>query len=303
MSKFRTRSFRSLKRKTITKLRPKLIETVSVPADLVNRVSQFLDSLARLEVEHAELQVSVTLPANKQSLWAAARARLEKLRPVVTEPVQLVIRTFAALEIRLNDEPVRLPFARCGELIVWLALHGSATREQIVNALWDGSRSPSHLEYFRVVVRRTRAALSAAGQLNFNPLVFQDGRYRLSAQFEISTDVAALEAVAQPASADQLQAALEVYRGEFLPAVTSEWAALRRTKLLDTALEIALRLAETLERDNPQAALSVYHRAVQLEPLLEVAHRGIVRLLERLGAWSAAVMARAAYGKALRFES
>jgi two-component SAPR family response regulator len=248
------------------------------------RLQHLARELERLESEHAQLLRDHDGIANK---FAA-------LRGAVTAPEarnELRLQTLGAAEIHFNARRVAFPFARCRELVVWLALHAPSPRDTIVNALWDGSRRHSHLEYFRVVVRRTRLALNAAGAA-FNAVEYESGLYRLAPQLVVTSDVDLIENARQASDVQRLRRALEAYRGEFLPYVTSEWAALRRTQLLDAALEIALRLGEVLEMYDPRGALEAYRRAVHLEPLLEVGHAGIVRVSERLGEFASAGVAR-----------
>ena len=267
------------------------------------RMAALLRDLERLERQHARLlEEYPSVAPGGDSLaqrfthlrTSIAQLELPRTRVDNSATTELRLRSFGALEVWVAEQPVRFAFSRCAELVAWLALHGPASREKIVDALWDGSRTASHLEYFRVVVRQARAALRAAGALEFNPIVYSAHTYSLAPQLSVSSDVALLERALHNPSTELLKTALEVYRGEFLPGVTSEWAALRRTKLLDMVLEIALRLAETLEPNDPRAALAAYRWAIQTEPLLEPAFEGLIRLHDQLGERSAARVARAA---------
>jgi DNA-binding SARP family transcriptional activator len=213
----------------------------------------------------------------------------------------LELKTLGGLEVRINAKAVRFPFAKCGELLVWLALYGPATRGQICNALWDGEVTPSNLEYFRVVVRRTRAALTDTG-LSFNPLVFEDKLYRLSDQLEVRIDALELAAAVNHPTPERLQNALTAYHGEFMPQTSREWANLERTVIVDLALEAATQLAQILEPDDPRLAIEMYRRAIEIEPLSEIARAGLIRLHESLGEASAAEAVRRAYQRMLEVE-
>lgn len=212
---------------------------------------------------------------------------------------RLEIQTLGALEVRLDSTPVTFPFARCSELLVWLVLHGPASRDQICDALWDGYVNRSNLEYFRVVVRRTRTALVEAGSLDFNPLVFEHKVYRLADQLEVGVDVLELAATLKDPSPKRLRAALELYKGDFLPHAFSEWASLQRTLIVDLALETAMQLAKTLEEHDPRQAIEIYQRAIEIEPLSETAETRLIDLYERLGERSAAETMRRASQKML----
>jgi two-component SAPR family response regulator len=264
---------------------------------LLIEIEHLRQASARLEAEHGVMPTSAE--------WAAITAKLKTLlqcssRLDAPAALHLKIRSFGALELQFAGQPVKLPFARCGELIVWLVANGPATREKIVDALWDGSGTRSHLEYFRVVVRRTRAALIGASSIHFDPLPFEGGRYQFAPQISIETDFSLLETALKTPSLESLNAALEAYGGDFLPSAVTEWATLQRTLLLDAVVEAALRLGEMLEGHDPQAALMAYRRALHLEPLTEIAHSAIVRLHERLGEHVAAETARRTRRRALQ---
>jgi LuxR family transcriptional regulator, maltose regulon positive regulatory protein len=219
----------------------------------------------------------------------------------VSLPVHVLqIRTLGALEIWLDGTPLQLPFARCGELIVWLALHGPSNRSKIIDALWDGSNNPSHLEYFRVVVRRTRAALGQ--HLNFNPLEFKNKLYGLAEPLTVRVDASEILGDLGTNHLESLQNALEMYRGEFMPDVQREWVQIWRTVTLDHALALALHLAEKLETGQPILAQRIYQRAVEFEPYSELAHQGLIRMYERLDEPVAAIAARRTYNRLVHQE-
>ncbi|WP_264777725.1 tetratricopeptide repeat protein [Deinococcus aetherius] len=214
----------------------------------------------------------------------------------------LTLRTLGPLEVRVGEREVRLPFAKCGELLAWLALYGPAAREQIVDALWDGTVTPSQLEYFKVVVRRARASLAEGGGLDFNPLPFEGGTYRLSPRFEVRADVVALARAAESGEERAMREVLMSYRGEFLSGARGEWVELVRRRALDDAVTVALMLGAKVEAASPREALHAYRRAVELDPLNEDAHRGVIRVLTALGDEASANVARRAHRRVLEDE-
>jgi DNA-binding SARP family transcriptional activator len=211
----------------------------------------------------------------------------------------LEVQTLKHLEIRLNGQVVRFPFAKCAELIVWLALNGAASKDQICDELWDGRATRSNLEYFRVVVRRTRNALVEAGELELNPLTFEHGLYQLSPKLELQVDVLELANALKNPNPEHLRDALDLYHGEFMPYTTSEWASLKRTVIVDLALDIAIELAQSLEQHQPRQAIEAYKRALEIEPLSEIATARLMRLYKQFGESLAAESVRKAYQKML----
>ncbi len=104
-----------------------------------------------------------------------------------------------------------------------------------------------------MVVRRSRKASIQTGELEFNPLVFEQGRYQLSAAFELQVDALEFASVLKNPNAQTLQQALELYQGEFMPYMTSEWANLKaRASRLELSTHEPLlpikKLTEPLKR-------------------------------------------------------
>ncbi len=222
--------------------------------------------------------------------------------PLSRPAFDLGIVTLGKLHITVNGTPIRLPFAKAGELLVFIALHGSSSLDQIINALWDGSLEPRHHEYFRVAARRLRAALGEHPAVDFNGFPFSDKVYKLATQLQPRLDITLAQQALESGDPHQLRRALEVYNGEFLPGVNTEWVSMVRTRCLEHTVAAAATLGEQLERTEPREALSVYRRAIDLEPLSEVSHLGLIRVHLALGGVAAANQAYVAYARMLSEE-
>jgi LuxR family transcriptional regulator, maltose regulon positive regulatory protein len=300
-----------------------------------SRALAFLAEIARreqrLEYSHLEhlIESLDTLPSDAvlktdqhhlQELWREAQARgwfLERLAGFSTQTVlepsmsekpasasnQIVLEviTLGSLQVRLAGKLVKLPFAKAGELLVWLALHGPSTLEQVLDALWQGSGEVKHHEYFRVAVRRLRAALSEVlpENLTFNPLPYARGLYALSDRLEVRLDTNSAKQALEVARPELMAQALEAYHGEFLPGVDTEWVTGVRTQCLESTVTLALTLAAQHEANEPQMALNTYRRAIELEPLNELSHLGLIRTHLALGGLPAASQAYTAYARML----
>nr|WP_246351407.1 tetratricopeptide repeat protein [Deinobacterium chartae] len=222
-------------------------------------------------------QLSRLLQLCAQRDWYVARLSGIGPHTALRAPL-LHLRTLGSLEVSIDGVPVRLPLAKGGELLAWLALHGQASREQLVNALWDGCNATRHHEYCRVAIRRLRVALSAAGQLDFNPLPFDGHSYRIAPQFRVTLDLEALRAAEQtPQQPEALEAALKAYRGPFLPEAETEWAEVLRSQLEASALRLALHLGDSLLPSDPRRAAAAFERALALDPLTAEAYLGLCR--------------------------
>lgn len=215
---------------------------------------------------------------------------------------ELEILTLGKLQVSLNGKPIRIPFAKAGELLIFVALHGASSREEIMNALWDGSLENRHHEYFRVAARRLRSALSEHPDVSFNAFPFENKFYSLAPQLRAKLDFGLAQQALESGGIQPLQAALEVYNGEFLPGVNTEWVSGIRTHVLEQTVTAAATLAEQLEKTEPREALKIYRRAIELEPLSEVSHLGLIRVHLALGGVAAANQAYGAYARMLSEE-
>jgi len=204
---------------------------------------------------------------------------------VSTVPARSCLRitTLRTCRAQLDGQAVHLPLAKGSELLVWLALHGPSRRADMIDALWDGSGRPTHAEYFRVLVRRVRAALSAVAPHGVNPLPFEDGVYQLSPAFDVQVDVLEVLQASTTSCEDTLQAATDMYRGAFLPELTSEWVVVYRAQVEDAALLNLQRLAEGRELTAPLQAVELYQRMLHIDPLSDPGYEGALRCFDRLG--------------------
>jgi two-component SAPR family response regulator len=220
---------------------------------------------------------------------------------VAASPTRVVlrIRALGKVQVSIAERPVRIPLSKGMELLVWLGIHEHGTREQIITDLWDGSNEARHAEYFRVAVRRLRAALSAQVGDEFNPIPFDGERYRLSEHIELDLDYLRLRAASSQAEPTALLEALGLYGGRLLPQSESEWVTRRQEELLELGTEACLRCGRTVEANDPTQALEWYRQAERLDGLNEFAQLGQLRSLARLGEVEAARRAHARFAKRL----
>jgi LuxR family transcriptional regulator, maltose regulon positive regulatory protein len=267
----------------------------SMPSEVVLNSDQDL-----LEPLWQECKARGWWPYSDQTSNQNLTPSLIPAKPVVPDAPLLEVTTFGRLEVHLNGKAVKLPFAKAGELLVWLLLHGPANHEQVIDALWDGSAETKHHEYFRVAVRKLRAALKPEPDSSINPLPFENGQYAISG-LHVNLDVHQLKAL-ETDDVNALRSALEAYKGDFMPGVDSEWVAQTRTRCLEHAVAVAMILGANLEADEPRAALHAYRRATELEPHAEAGHLGLIRTQLALGANAAANQAFTAYTRLLNEE-
>ena len=207
-----------------------------------------------------------------QEIYGRALAFLASAGTPATRPPQsaaaytLRIFTLGDCRAAIEGQPVKLGLAKARELLVWLSLHTSGSRDELVTALWDGSDEERHVEYFRVTVRRLRAALRTHLPDGLDPLPYADGRYRLSESLTVEVDVQ------DPVTPAALR--------PFLPGVDTEWVTTYRQLHAQQAAGTLLSQAAALPLTQAAAA---YAALVRLDPLLAGAHEGLITSLHALG--------------------
>lgn len=208
--------------------------------------------------------------------WVSAAAGSPRSPQAGT--VTLNLTTLGPFAADLGGHPLTIPLSKSRELLVYLALHGPATGEHLIDALFDGSREERHRQYFRRALRVLREALR--GEALTQPLPREGDRYRLHERLLVRVDVAdVLEAAdpslfaSWPGPGDDLT---------FLPGVRGEWAEELRARVLDRAAQGVWAAGRQVEAASPGEALAHYRRALRLDPLFEEAHQAIIALYRKL---------------------
>ncbi|MFB9991321.1 hypothetical protein ACFFLM_04920 [Deinococcus oregonensis] len=248
----------------------------------------------RREAEVSPLaQLLRPAPVAKQSPLAS---------PPLPKPAPLPVLQITALgdfAAQLMGQPVAIPLAKSRELLVWLALHGSGSRDELVTALWDGSAEERHIEYLRVAIRRLRGALRTGLPLALDPLPYAQGRYRLSADLEVILDAQPDALLPESAALGEVFAA---HRRTFLPGTETEWTQELRQRCQRRAVDVGLTWGAQLLATAPAQALGVYRQVLQLEAWSDRAHQGLIRSLLSLDLRGEADQALRDYRMLLRRE-
>ncbi|MDA8273977.1 MAG: BTAD domain-containing putative transcriptional regulator [Actinomycetota bacterium] len=177
------------------------------------------------------------------------------------------------------------------ELLAWYALHpGGASAEAAIDAIWpevDGRRGR---ERFWTALGNLRSRLhgpakngpeilTRAGDLyRLDPAVLDVDLWRFEAALEDASRAADPAAVA-----GGLERAVAAYGGDFCPGLDALWVEGVREDLHRRALDALVRLAECYTGDQPERALGVLERAVEVDPICEDLYRRLLTVLVRLG--------------------
>ena len=163
-------------------------------------------------------------------------------------------------------------------MLFYLLCSPSRTKEQIGLALWpDASKTQLH-NNFRVTLHHLRRAL---GRQEW--ILFEDGSYRFNRSLAHWVDFETFEthvaAAKKSLDADQaiadLEAAVGIYRGDFLENLGSDWPILHREELRRLHQGALLLLGRLLfAGERYVEAVEIYRRALAQDSYLETADRG-----------------------------
>jgi DNA-binding SARP family transcriptional activator len=191
---------------------------------------------------------------------------------------------------RDGDTPVLLK-PRVQGLLAWLLLHRGVRhpRSRVAGTLWPESSESQARTNLRNLVFRLREALPEVDEcleLDGQELVWRESE-------AIQLDVARFEQLAERASELEpgapddlavLSEAVDLYAGELIPGIQAEWITEHRARLARTFVELVDELAGHHESAGElRRAMALTSRLLVCDPVLEPAHRRLMRLHQRLG--------------------
>lgn len=188
-------------------------------------------------------------------------------------------------QVTLGGHPIKIPRRKSRALLYYLAAHPApVTREQILNLFWPDDDRATAQQVLRTMLYGLRKELGSA-------LISAEDTLALAA--DVDVDVRRLEALllAPGAAPDELAAALERYRGDFLDGFRlpdtppfDDWIVAQRERYQQLVVRGLTMVAESYEeRHNFPAALDAIQRAIALDPLQEDVQRTCMRLLYLAG--------------------
>jgi LuxR family transcriptional regulator, maltose regulon positive regulatory protein len=229
-------------------------------------------------------------------------------------PWPLVLRSFGEFKVRLDDEPLTRTGGKTAQrpldLLRAMLAHGTSPLPvaTAMHWLWPDADPPAQRKAFDAALLRLRRTLADPRLLRL-----EGGHLSLDERWCWS-DVAALQQLlhrigsAHGAALERLQdwarRLMDLMRGPFLAAEDADWAAAARARYSQRFVMSASQLAAHIEPLDSLAAIRLYERALDVEPLAESLSRRLIRLhadrgerAESLRAWrSCCTMLRAAGG-------
>jgi len=196
---------------------------------------------------------------------------------------------FGRRVITVGGEDVKPRLNKTYELLAYLVAHRGreASREELLDALFDGRRDDSTRAHLRQAMQGVRQVLSGD-----DPVPLGETGWRLDEGLAVATESSELEArltqAARLQGEERLTATLSALetaeQGEYLPGARSAWADERAAALADLvtgarvdAAELAYALGQL------ETAAELARRVVESDPFREVAWRVQMRTASALG--------------------
>ncbi len=239
-----------------------------------------------------------------ETLWLEGRALplADAIAYAMTEPpiilpnsVELYITALGATSVQHNGIPLAdtdWKYAKARELFFFLLTRERATKEQLGLALYPDVSATQLRARLHRILHHARQALQHGDWILFENDEYFVNRAR-SYWFDVEQFETRLRDAQQTLAATPVQTALairllqdaaQLYTGDFLPDLDSEWILFRREELHRMALEALLQLGHLLFSAARYAdALQVYQHVLALDNYLEVAHRELMRCYARQG--------------------
>ena len=165
------------------------------------------------------------------------------------------------------------------------------SQQKLIELLWGDDTGSNPENALRITLHRLRTLLDGLWPSAGKELIcYQDGGYGWNSRVSVALDCDAFEALIQHPGSEEERlesylAALELYRGEFLPKLSSElWVVPISTHFQNLFLQITLETARMLlERNRAAEAVSLCRRAAAAEPYHEPLHQILMRALSAAG--------------------
>jgi DNA-binding SARP family transcriptional activator len=210
----------------------------------------------------------------------------------------LKLSVFGSLQTQLHGQPItHFESDKIRALLVYLAVESSRAhrREALAGLLWPDRPEQVALTNLRHALSSLRKSIQ--DQSATSPLLLvQPGTIRFNPESDFWLDVAEFDRLTagsqSPAATnlemiERLQNAVVLYKGDFLEGFSlkdsslfEEWMLIQREYYRQTIIKALANLAGFYEQCGDWWLAQIYaRRLVELDPLDEVAHRQIMRLL------------------------
>jgi len=208
-------------------------------------------------------------------------------------PWPVKIHALGRFGLLVDDKPLpdsasyRKPLELLQALI---ALGGRNVDEgRLAEMCWPDAEGDTAAQNLKVNVHRLRKLLPPRGK--WDTLVWSDRKLSLDARrvwvdlWALERELSLLEQAATSGTAQQIviaQRVLGMCRGELFPGNTAPWALAAREKLRNKTLRIVGSAADMITQQEPAAAIMIYEKMIEIDPLRETLYQGLMHCYRQL---------------------
>ncbi|MCD6355828.1 MAG: tetratricopeptide repeat protein [Anaerolineaceae bacterium] len=256
-----------------------------------NAVNRFLQSLPKKKYFSAKLSLLLKELAQFQRISQKNRHVIRKHASIIPfAPAKILIRAFGTAEVTANNHILTISDWKTQTsrdlFFLFLANPEGMTKEEVGIILWPDS-SPSELKLrFKNAVYRMRHAIGS------EVVIFQDGYYLFNRAVDYEYDVQNFISAIKRANEENLdsqkieayRAAIDLYKGAYLPQLDETWITADREKYLGMYTKAAEELAFLyMSHKEFEASLDISHTALKFAPFYEPLHRICMQVYAALG--------------------
>lgn len=185
------------------------------------------------------------------------------------------------------DAPIDIQSKKAQALLAYLALHPGKviSREKLTALLWGGSSDEQARHSLSQALFGLKKVLAGAADC-----LLTNGKTVTLDPVKVEVDVHSLESAVANATAESLEQAVTLYKGDLLEGINvseppfEEWLLVERERLRELTLDALSKLLE-MQRDanDVERAIQTALQLLALDPMRESVHRALMELYARQG--------------------
>ncbi len=286
--------------------------------EMLPHLQRALDLTARFDYEHwlrgeikknpelfKDEDIIEKLPLDLRESIAEAKPQVKTIYVPITEKTEsvtdLTIKILGHIDIYRDQTK---PFAadawttrRARDIFCHIATspHKRVNKDLLIEEFWKDEELSAIEKNFHPTISHIRKALNSRQTFKQNFIVFRDGAYQLNPELSYSIDTEDFEnfiAEAEKAKKESdtekfllnLEAAHELYRGEFMSGIYEDWAEEKRNYFLEQFSRVLSALAKiSFKEKNWSKALKFTNEILTADPFREDMQRLLMKTLAAQG--------------------
>lgn len=204
-------------------------------------------------------------------------------------PWPVKIYSMGGFAIYINEKSIDTDARPFDLLKVLLAFGGREVPEdKISDALWPNADGDQAQANFKTALHRLRKALGDQNILQFkNHQLSLNDKYCWVDMWGLTRLFQQAQMITGKLSGEQgtelVTQLLHIYKGHFLVNEISDWVVQQREGLRLQFTRHISNLSQKMEQANPELVITSYQRLLEIDPLIEIAYQGLIRIYQQQG--------------------